>query len=747
LSRPAAVGILTAAARVPALVLGLAWCVGIGVATVLLPSQPLAAAAGLALAVPLLAVAMVTRPAIVALAVAAALLGTVRAELPVTDPHVAQRAAAVAGQVATVEGHVVDDPRAAAGGAEVLVAPSLVAVGGTAVDGIGNIMVRWRGPAAAGFGDAITATGKLILPRDLPTFDRRAYLAQRQSYLELEASVFDVVGSASGILPLAAAVRRWYTAALDSALPPPHAGVLLGIVLGVHQGIPPDLQAALVTTGLVHLLVLSGLKVAVFARIVQGALRPLLGRLAAWPAVGLISMYALVGGATPAAVRAAAMGGLAIAATALGRPTHVWTSLALAAAAMLGWRPELAWDVGFQLSFAGTAAIIWLTPAIERRLRRIPGFLREPFAVTCAAQVGTLPMMASDFHLISPSGPIANALVLPLLPAAVVAGLALGPLSLLPEFARVAAIPVAGLLEYIEQVGYALAKVPIAAVAIPRFPAWAGLAYYSSIAPAVASRGLHGRARRVAVIAAFGAPLLIACAAMFMWAVQPERASVLAVGDGQAVLFQGPHGAFLVDSGPSPSRLADQLGQLVPPWQRELDAIAITAPTQGHVGGFVGFNGRVAVVLLPDVAFPGTTWRTTALDAAARGARIARLLAGAIVDVAGFRIEVLAPEVGSPGEVVGAADLAVRVVAPSGRSFCDLSDLDVDAQAIAASRLRGPCTYLLMPSRGQAALAPELQQAAGDAQLIVSLASGRLAAGLPATVSRTDQEGTITVAM
>jgi hypothetical protein len=52
-----------------------------------------------------------------------------------------------------------------------------------------------------------------------------------------------------------------------------------------------------------------------------------------------------------------------------------------------------------------------------------------------------------------------------------------------------------------------------------------------------------------------------------------------------------------------------------------------------------------------------------------------------------------------------------------------------------------------MPSRGQAALAPELQQAAGDAQLIVSLASGRLAAGLPATVSRTDQEGTITVAM
>src|SRR5260370_7386134 len=98
-----------------------------------------------------------------------------------------------------------------------------------------------------------------------------------------------------------------------------------------------------------------------------------------------------------ACVRAAAMGGLAIAAARLGRPTHVWTSLAFTAAAMLGWHPELAWDVGFQLSFAGTAAIILLTPGIERRLTFMPRFLREPFPVTSPAQPGTLPMMAPNF--------------------------------------------------------------------------------------------------------------------------------------------------------------------------------------------------------------------------------------------------------------------------------------------------------------------------------------------------------------
>src|SRR5207245_9573060 len=190
----------------------------------------------------------------------------------------------------------------------------------------------------------------------LPYVDRRACLADHHVYLELPASSFGVIGSARGVGGLPGWLRARYSEALDAALPRPHSAVLLGIVLGIHQGIPAQLQNALIATGLIHLLVLSGLKVAVFARIVQGALNPVLGRAATWPALALIALYAMVGGATPAAVRASAMGGLAIAASQLGRPSHVWPALAVAVAAMLGWHPEMAWDVGFQLSFAGTAA-------------------------------------------------------------------------------------------------------------------------------------------------------------------------------------------------------------------------------------------------------------------------------------------------------------------------------------------------------------------------------------------------------
>ncbi|HET7419453.1 MAG TPA: ComEC/Rec2 family competence protein [Candidatus Dormibacteraeota bacterium] len=734
--------------RYPALVLAVAWCVAIAAAVVLVPMQPIFGVAALAAAVPAVALALFLRPALIALGLTVALLAVARTELPAVDPLTPSRAAAYAGDTVVMTGRVADDSRAVGRGAEVLVEPQQLLDTTASIVGVGNLIVRWRGPSQPTAGDIVTASGKLTLPRDLPAFDRRAYLAQRHVYLELQASSLDVTTNAGGLAMLPGWLRARLTAALDAALPAPHAAILLGVVLGIKQGIPPRLQNALIATGLVHLLVLSGLKVAVFARIVEGALRPILGRGATWPAIALVSLYAMTGGATPAAVRASAMGALAIAGAHLGRPSHVWTSLALTAAAMLAWRPEVAWDVGFQLSFAGTAAIILLTPGIARHVAFLPPVLREPFAVTCAAQIGTLPMMATDFHVFSPAAPIANALTLPILPVAVAAGLLLGALGIVPELAHVAAIPITALVAYIEQVAYQLARVPLAVIPIPHFPAWMGAAYYSALGPAIAGAHARGRTtRRMAIITAGVAPLLITCVAVGMWINAPPQAVVMNVGDGQAVLLRSARGTILIDGGPSPARLSDELGAQLPPWQRTIDALVITAPGLGHVGGLAGFERPAALVFIPAADLSGSSWRAAALEEAGRGARVASLAAGQTVDVAGFHLEALAPERGAPGDQVGAADLALEVRAPDGKTFCDFSDLDLDAQTIAATRIDAPCTYLLLPNGGKSTLSPDLERAAmtSTTQLVASRGSGRLAAGFPPNVLRTDQEGPIAV--
>src|SRR5438445_13270439 len=114
---------------------------------------------------------------------------------------------------------------------------------------------------------------------------------------------------------------------------------------------------------------------------------------------------------------------------------------------------------------------------------------------------------------------------------------------------------------------------------------------------------------------------------------------------------------MLIDAGPRPARLKAERGQILPPWQSRLKVLAITAPGPGHVGGLAGLDRPADMLVIPGVRLSGSAWRTAAFEAAARGARITAVLAGQVIRAAGFTLEVLAPEPGAPGDLVGAAYL------------------------------------------------------------------------------------------
>jgi hypothetical protein len=254
----------------------------------------------------------------------------------------------------------------------------------------------------------------------------------------------------------------------------------------------------------------------------------------------------------------------------------------------------------------------------------------------------------------------------------------------------------------------------------------------------------RGRLRRLGAVVAMLAPLLVGAAELTAWTRPPPTAAVLAIGDGEAILVSGPDGALLVGGGPSPPRLAAEVGARLPPWRRRLDAVVIDGSTLGQVGGLAGGGVQAATVVVPRAAVPGTAWRSAALGLVAAGARLRQAAAGDQLEVAGFAVEVLAPEqaAGSPG----ATDLALRIHRPGGPAICTFGALDAGAQASAASHLRGPCDTLVLPGGGRSAPAPELLAAARPQEVVASIGTGRLARGLPAgRLRRTDQEGTVVV--
>jgi competence protein ComEC len=724
----------------PALPCILAWSAGVWAGLVLLPatSNRWPSAILLGGSVVAAVIALVIRPLAWPLMFGALLLGAARSELAQPDARVAAQAESLAGQRTTFLGTIAGDPTITAEGYQTQVAARALTPSQHAGPWEGRILVQVRGSQPPEAGDQVQVLGTLALPVDTPGFDRRAYLARQGIYLTLrDAHVRVVEAKSAAPWDSPARIRTQYQAAISRLLPQPEAGLVIAIVLGVKTGIPPRLNQDLIATGLIHLLVLSGLKVAVFARLALAALRPLLARWALPLTALLIGAYCLVGGATPAALRAGAMGIMTLMAAYWGRPAHVWTTLGASAAVMLVFDPTLIWDIGFQLTFAGTTAIILLASPIERWLRWLPHPLREPFSITCAAEVGTLPVMADGFHLISPVAPLANALVLPLLPALILAGLLISALALTANLGRLVAVPIAACLQYVEQIAGQLSRLPGASISLPSFDLGSGVAYYLALGGLIAASGAQRNAKRVTIAATLTITLGITAFELGTWAWPASKATVLDVGSGQAVLLRGSASSVLIDGGPDPGRLAAALGAALPPWQKQLTALILTGPSPGHLEGLSKLDYGVSTLLLPEGPQEGSLWQSTVFSLVARGARVEALHAGMRLRLAGLIFEVLAPEprAQEPGQ------LALRVVGPR-QSFCDLADLDMDQQEEAASHLTGGCGSLLIPRGGLPV--PDFLNTAQAGKLILSdAASDRAPRGLPPTSLRTSQEGSI----
>ncbi len=406
-------------------------------------------------------------------------------------------------------------------------------------------------------------------------------------------------------------------------------------------------------SGLVHLLSVSGVHVAIVAAalLMLGTAARLSQLNATLLALAMTTVYIVILGLPPPAVRAGVMFGSLLIARLRQRPASEWSVLTLGALLPTLVDPAAPLDLGWQLSVLGVVSLA-ASGRLTKRLKWHGGGwlhgLRREIVTSVVASAASAPLIAWYFGTISLTAPVANLVAAPLvtlLQPTLFLALACAPSLTVARFVAGAAHPVLALLDGV--------------AATAGEPSWAA----ATIAPTLEQALLAGAMSFALLVAMVqldpATPLRVAAvsAAMLAWSdlLPTGRAGqlelhLLDVGQGDAIALRTPHGHWIiVDAGggaPGP----DKGRRIVLPYIKArggpVDAFILSHPHLDHVGGAPAVIGATRPATYFDAAYAGGTeaYRASLESAAVHGVHWQRVHPGDLSDIDGVRLRFLAPD-------------------------------------------------------------------------------------------------------
>ncbi|MDY0149162.1 MAG: DNA internalization-related competence protein ComEC/Rec2 [Kiritimatiellia bacterium] len=476
-------------------------------------------------------------------------------------------------------------------------------------------------------------------------------LPKNQAIVDQDRFFFLDAGHGHPVKAASLAFRRRARQILSRGLDdfPEERGLLQALLLGYREELSTLLRQDFAVTGTVHIFAISGAHVGMVTMLLMLLLRSLRVPRTQWfwVATPLLITYTVATGAATSAVRACVMAVLLQAAPLFRRKPDAVSILAVAAAAILLAAPGQLGDLGFLLSFTAVASLLAIQPVFDagalrlfrrdtwqlpreeqpeaRHLREV-GLLVSRFgSVSVAAWVGTSPLTAFFFNLVSPVALIMNLVVIPSAFVILLAGvLSLVSAPVCAEWseifnhaARVWAQGLAGLIRWAASVpgGHWFVRTPPVLGVVM----WYGILALSTIL-----------ARRIKRALPVGLAVLAVLAVG--WGVQEAqrcRVSVLDVGEGNAVLVQAQAGRILIDSGPA--FCAERtLRQLRAEGVNSLDVLILSHADAAHMGAtpFLLSALPVGEVWVPSSVWPSPLMREVLHEAQVQAIPVRRLQAG-----------------------------------------------------------------------------------------------------------------------
>lgn len=291
----------------------------------------------------------------------------------------------------------------------------------------GKVMVTGNRYPVYKYGDCLLIDGELVKPDVIETFDYGKYLSRYGIYAVIYQAKIERINSRSfsGLMGLVFNFKIDFESRISRIFSEPHAGFMAGLLLGSRRGISDELTRKFNTTGLSHIVAVSGYNITMLIVVVSGMFGFLGRRRKVIASAIMIVIFVILVGAGASVVRAAIMGGVGLLALWFGRTYFVSISLFAAAFFMNLFNPLILLnDAGFQLSFLATCGLVYISPLIEKYFVKLPQFfgIRESMIVTISAQILALPIILLNFERLSLIAPFANVLVLPFVPAAMLFG-------------------------------------------------------------------------------------------------------------------------------------------------------------------------------------------------------------------------------------------------------------------------------------------------------------------------------------
>lgn len=391
---------------------------------------------------------------------------------------------------------------------------------------------------------------------------------------------------------------------LQSATAPQQAAVLEGMLFGGSSGISPQWLSAFTTTGLVHILSVSGSHVALLLGATFWLLRFILPAGAAACSAALVGLfYGFVCGFSAPVARSLLMGWLALGAMYGEREGDALAALALAAGGLLLYQPSLLYDISFQLSFSATAGLVVFSAPLRLHLKKwLPDGAAGLLAVTIGAQAGSLPFLAWYFKTVSIASLPANLLVGPLLEGVLLLGLA-------AAFSGVFWLAAGKLLFVLAAIVLnnavllivILASMPGALLVVPPFTPLAAAIYFPLLSvPWWSGMKAAAKGQAALLLASF-------LMALLFWQPWPQlEVHFIDVGQGDAILIKTPKGgSVLFDAGQG--EMGGDVGRrVVVPYLRhqgvrQLDYLIFSHGHDDHAGGGAAVAAEIGMrqLLLP----------------------------------------------------------------------------------------------------------------------------------------------------